>query len=86
MSRATWYRLGKPERKPRRITQAQAALQMEVSVRSLQRARRVMREAPDVAAQVTAGTLKLGTAERIVRERALAGTRAWLRAHKASAQ
>jgi hypothetical protein len=38
MSRATWYRLGKPETKPERpMTQPLRARLMNVSLRSLQR-------------------------------------------------
>ena len=84
ISRATWYRLGKPDRKPRRMTQAQIANQTGVSLRSFQRARRIAREAPDLTGQVQAGILPLGTAERILRERALAEALAWLRAQKAA--
>jgi hypothetical protein len=73
--------LGKPEQKPRsRLTQAQNAHQFGISVRSLQRAGRILREAPDLAAQVEAKTLKIGAAERILREREEQAGRAWLRA------
>ncbi len=83
ISRATWYRLGKPQTKPERITQTQAAREFHVSVRNVQRARRIQREAPDLAAQIEAGTLKIGTAERFVAERQAAAVRAWLRAELA---
>jgi len=74
------YRLGKPERKPApRPTQAQTAHHAHISLRVLQRAIRVSRCAPDLAEQVNAGTLALGAAERILRERQEAAALAWLR-------
>jgi hypothetical protein len=48
MSRATWYRLGKPTTKPSRVTQKQQALLLNVSVRSIQRARRIQRLSDEV--------------------------------------
>lgn len=82
ISRATWYRLGKPERKPPpRLTQAQNARDADISVRTLQRAIRVSRFAPDLVPQVQAGTLNLRAAERIIKERQEEEARAWLRAH-----
>jgi hypothetical protein len=80
VSRATWYRLGKPQTKPQRVTQAQNARQFSVSLRSVQRASRINRKAPDLAAQVAAGTLSVGTAERLVIERQEAAALAYLRA------
>ena len=84
MSRATWYRLGQPEKKPQRMTQTQIADKFAVSVRSLQRARRVLRDAPDLAAQVEAGSLTTGTAERIVVKRQAEEALAWLRQLRAT--
>ena len=67
MSRATWYRLGKPETKPERpLTQPLRARLMNVSLRSLQRGERVARSAPGLADQVAAGALKIGRAERLL--------------------
>lgn len=80
ISRATWYRLGKPQTKPQRITQAQAARESHVSVRNVQRAGRIQREAPDLAAQVETGALKIGTAERLFIERQVAAVLAYFRA------
>ena len=88
LSRATWYRLGKPQTKPPgRTTQAQQADKLDISVRTIQRANRIRREAPDLVDQVVAGTLKLGTAERLVIERVIerqeAAVLAYLRAELA---
>jgi hypothetical protein len=81
ISRATWYRLGKPATKPRpRRTQAQNARDFSISVRALQRARRISRDAPDLQARIAAGELRLGTAERLLIERQKAGLRAYIRA------
>jgi hypothetical protein len=67
MSRATWYRHGKPATKPpARVTQPEAARLMEVSVRSAQRARRIGRYAPDLREKVLHGTLTMAAAERIL--------------------
>lgn len=68
VSRATWYRRGKPTTKPSKITQAQAAKLMNVSVRSVQRAVRVARISPELAYLVEIGRIKLGFAEHIVRD------------------
>jgi hypothetical protein len=65
MTRSTWYRHGKPASKPHRITLEQAAAAMDVSVRSLQRTRRVMRLAPELCPLIDRGVLKLGLAEEI---------------------
>jgi len=67
MSRATWFRLGKPTTKPNRITQEQGAKLQNVSARSIQRARRIMREAPELALLIQAGKIKLGFAEKLLR-------------------
>jgi hypothetical protein len=68
MSRAKWYRLGKPQTKPERpMTQPLRARLMNVSLRcSLQRGERVARSAPGLADQVAAGALKVGRAERLL--------------------
>jgi hypothetical protein len=69
VSRATWYRHGKPTVKPIRITLEQTAKAMNVSLRSAQRARRIQREAPDLVPLVQARKLTLAKAEQIVKER-----------------
>jgi hypothetical protein len=79
MSRATWYRLGKPSTKPRRITQAEIARRFQISVRGMQRAGRVARAAPDLVPEVESGKLRLGTAERMAIERDQAAVIAYLR-------
>ena len=55
ISRATWYRLGKPTTRRPRQTQAMTAKRAGFSLRSMQRASRVAREAPELAVQVQAG-------------------------------
>jgi hypothetical protein len=69
ISRATWYRQGKPTTRRKRQTQAMTAKQTGLSLRSMQRAFRVAREVPDLALQVQAGEMTLGAAERIIKER-----------------
>lgn len=64
MSRSNWYRLGKPDVKPRRETQAQSAHHLAVSVRRLQRASRVRREAPQLIPFIRLGLVKTGTVEK----------------------
>jgi hypothetical protein len=66
MSRATWYRLGKPRAKLERMTQPIRARLEGVSLRSLQREARILREAPSLADDIETGSLKLGRAERIL--------------------
>ena len=68
MSRATWYRAGKPTTAPKqwRITHAMAAQIMNVSLRSVQRAARIRRLAPSLCDDITAGRMKLGEAEKII--------------------
>jgi hypothetical protein len=66
ISRATWYRLGKPADKyalPRSRRQAALAPAVGMSVRSFQRLRRLQREAPDLFDEWCASRLKLGRAE-----------------------
>lgn len=70
MGRATWYRHGKPTTKLYRMTQQQAAVLQNVSLRSVQRASRVLRLAPDLAPLIDSGKLKLGPAEEEVKSRA----------------
>jgi hypothetical protein len=63
ISRATWYRQGKPTRKAYRLTQPQAAARLKVSVRSLQRANRVKRLAPELVWPLANGKLTARAAE-----------------------
>jgi hypothetical protein len=67
MSRASWYRHGKPQTKPLfRITQSAAPALYAVGVRSVQRVRRIQRYAPDLAELAAAGKLTHGEAERLL--------------------
>jgi hypothetical protein len=67
MSRATWYRHGKPDKKRERMTVAkQAAMVNAPSVRTFQRLMRVMQD-PDLAPLVAAKNgLKPGQAEKLL--------------------
>jgi hypothetical protein len=82
MSRATWYRLGKPTAKPERVTQPIRAYIEGVSLRSLQREARILRKAPSLADAIESGSLKLGRAERTLfptsRKMQPDGTPQWL--------
>jgi hypothetical protein len=61
LSRAHWYRLGRPRIRPeRRKTQAELAYESGVCVRSFERAARIAREASDLAADVDTGRLTIG--------------------------
>ena len=51
------------------MTQAQAAEAMQVGIASVQRARQVQEQAPDLAAKVKAGEMKVSKAASIARER-----------------
>ena len=62
ISRAT-YRQGKPTRKARRLTQPQAAAQLKISVRSLQRAKRVSRLEPGLVPLLADGKMTVREAE-----------------------
>lgn len=65
MSRATWYRHGKPDKKRERATIArQAEMVGASSVRSFQRLMQVMQD-PELAPFVAAG-LKPGQAEKLL--------------------
>jgi hypothetical protein len=66
MSRATWYRHGKPATKPRKVTQAQIAATMKVSVRTMQRTKRVAREAPELLPAIRSGEVSVTEAERAI--------------------
>jgi hypothetical protein len=66
MSRATWYRHGKPTEKPRKMTQRQVAASMQIGVRTLQRAARVEREAPEFRPAIAAGEMSIAEAERAI--------------------
>jgi hypothetical protein len=66
LSRASWYRHGKPDEKPRRpSTNAQEAARGGMSLRSYQRFLRVMGD-EDVAPYLVHGALKLGQAEQLL--------------------
>jgi hypothetical protein len=67
MSRATWYRHGKPSEKPKRITVADAARAAGVSTRTHQRIMRVMRDDKGLAVlMLKHGWCKPGQAEKIL--------------------
>ena len=67
ISRATWYRHGKPTEKPRRITLADEARKVGVSVRTHQRILRVMAADIDLACMmINHGWCKPGQAEQII--------------------
>jgi hypothetical protein len=70
MSRATWYRLGKPAEKPApRITVKQAADMDGVSLRMMERARFVHRYGPDLLEHVLAGSMSMDAAIRLIHQR-----------------
>ena len=62
---ATWPQIKPAERKSRE----RAAKVVQASGRGVGRAKRVGRDAPDLAVKVKAGALELGRAERIIRDR-----------------
>jgi hypothetical protein len=67
ISRATWYRLGKPTTKPEQpMAQALLARAQGVSLRSFQRTARIVRKAPSLADSIATGSLKPGHAERVL--------------------
>jgi hypothetical protein len=67
MSRASWYRHGKPSEKPKRTTVADAARAAGVSVRTHQRIMRVIDADADLAAMMlNQGWCRPGRAERII--------------------
>jgi hypothetical protein len=69
MSRATWYRHGKPSKKPpKRETQAMFAQQTGRSVRTLQRLMRIERADPELTNLVIARQITIGKAEALVRD------------------
>jgi hypothetical protein len=66
MSRATWYRLGKPSTRPKpRPTVSDLAKALGATTRTYQRIIRVMLD-PDLAPLVAAGALKPGKAEQLL--------------------
>ena len=67
ISRATWYRHGKPTKKPIRETQATFALQTGRSVRTLQRLMRIERACPELTNLITDREISIGKAEQMVR-------------------
>jgi hypothetical protein len=66
MSRASWYRHGKPDTKPARMTQALKARMLDIGVRTIQRADRVMRLAPELEPLILSGEMSLAKAEKFV--------------------
>jgi hypothetical protein len=67
MSRSSWYRLGKPAEKPKRITVAEQARMAGVSTRTHQRIERVMKADIDLAVlMLNRGSCKPGHAEWLV--------------------
>jgi hypothetical protein len=67
ISRATWYRHGKPTDKPIRETQALYALQLGKSVRTIQRLMRIERACPELVNLIINRKITIGKAEQIVR-------------------
>lgn len=71
MSRATWYRHGKPTEKPEppsdMLKQRTIARRERVSIRTVQRIERIMRTDLDLFQAVLAGAGKWGQAEQIVK-------------------
>ena len=70
MSRTTWYRHGKPSKKPpKRQTQAMIAKKLGRSVRTVQRLQRIWRTSdPDLIAIVGDHKISIGKAEALVRD------------------
>ena len=67
MSRASWYRHGKPSEKPTRVTVADEARRAGVSKRTYQRLKRVMMADMDLAAlMLKHGWCKPGQAEQLL--------------------
>jgi len=70
MSRATWYRLGKPDKpRARRTTQADIAAVADISLRRLQRSGYIQRHAPDLEPRIMSRELTAGAAIRIIHAR-----------------
>jgi hypothetical protein len=71
MSRAGWYRHGKPETKPaKRPTLKQQAVEQGMPLRSLQRAKRVFQAAqivPEIDERIRNKEFTLGGAERYIK-------------------
>jgi hypothetical protein len=84
MSRASWYRHGKPTEKPRKPnTAADEARLGRVSVRTYHRIMRVIKADVDLAVLMGDGWCKPGQAERIVADPVEHRRfRKWLRAEK----
>jgi hypothetical protein len=66
ISRATWYRHGKPTEKPKRSSEAAQARAAGVSLRTHQRIMRVMGADTDLAVVMLKGWVKPGRAERVI--------------------
>jgi hypothetical protein len=68
MSRASWYRHGKPQKKPKRETLVVLSQHLGLSVRTLQRLHRVWRASDEFARLVEDGQMSIGRAERLLRK------------------
>ena len=69
MSRATWYRRGRPMTKPKpALRQPQLAASLGLSLRTFQRLNRLRVLMPPVLALVISGEMKIGQAERLMME------------------
>jgi hypothetical protein len=66
MSRATWYRRGKPDEKPLSVRYADIAKHDRVSVRTVERMNRVLKADPTLADAVWRGAGKWGQAEWLI--------------------
>ncbi len=70
MSRASWYRHGRPSSKPQRRTQVEIARGQGCSVRTLQRLLRINREiGPPMIEAIKASDISVGKAEWLLRPR-----------------
>jgi hypothetical protein len=84
ISRASWYRHGKPTEKPQRITVADEARRAGVSKRTHQRIMRVMRKDADLAVlMIRDGWCKPGQADEVIASPRLHRRfRKWLKAER----
>jgi hypothetical protein len=65
MSRASWYRHGKPTTKPVKTTDAQLAKQLNIKLRTLQRAKRLYAY-PELREAIERGELTAHAAEQFL--------------------
>jgi hypothetical protein len=66
ISRATWYRRGKPAESWSRPTQKMAIAGSKMSLRTFQRMMRIIRKAPQLRPLCEGGKMKLGFADQLV--------------------